>query len=87
MLDLAEPILFSPTNLLRISGPLTIFGSLPFSILPIWRAMSVLPVPGGPYSSTPCGPPTPPQTTFRCWPALQISASEIELSITTGQSH
>lgn len=28
------------------SGPFTILGSLPFSILPIWRAISVLPVPG-----------------------------------------
>mmetsp|Transcript_155 Transcript_155/g.466 ORF Transcript_155/g.466 Transcript_155/m.466 type:complete len:245 (+) Transcript_155:1042-1776(+) len=38
----------SPTNLERISGPLTILGSLPLSILPICRAISVLPVPGGP---------------------------------------
>lgn len=30
------------------------FGSFPFSIFPIWRAISVLPVPGGPYSSIPC---------------------------------
>mmetsp|Transcript_8123 Transcript_8123/g.32940 ORF Transcript_8123/g.32940 Transcript_8123/m.32940 type:complete len:222 (+) Transcript_8123:1177-1842(+) len=42
-----------PTYLERISGPLTILGSLPLSILPIWRAMSVLPVPGGPCSSMP----------------------------------
>ena len=42
-----------PTNLERTSGPLTIFGSFPLSILPICRAMSVLPVPGGPYSSMP----------------------------------
>ena len=38
----------SPTNLDSTSGPLTTLGSLPLSILPIWRAMSVLPVPGGP---------------------------------------
>ena len=31
----------------QTSGPLTILGSLPFSILPIWRAISVLPVPAG----------------------------------------
>lgn len=30
------------------------FGSLPLSILPIWRAIRVLPVPGGPNSSIPC---------------------------------
>mmetsp|Transcript_20864 Transcript_20864/g.62363 ORF Transcript_20864/g.62363 Transcript_20864/m.62363 type:complete len:303 (-) Transcript_20864:1220-2128(-) len=42
-----------PTYLFRTSGPLTTFGSFPLSILPIWRAMSVLPVPGGPYSSIP----------------------------------
>mmetsp|Transcript_48609 Transcript_48609/g.118960 ORF Transcript_48609/g.118960 Transcript_48609/m.118960 type:complete len:265 (+) Transcript_48609:48-842(+) len=42
-----------PTYLSNTSGPLTIFGSRPLSILPIWRAMSVLPVPGGPYSSMP----------------------------------
>lgn len=30
------------------------FGSLPLSIFPIWRAISVLPVPGGPNSSMPC---------------------------------
>ncbi len=43
----------SPTNLLRISGPLTIFGSLEFSILPICLAISVLPQPGGPKSMMP----------------------------------
>ena len=37
-----------PTYLESTSGPLTIFGSLPLSILPICRAISVLPVPGGP---------------------------------------
>mmetsp|Transcript_14489 Transcript_14489/g.35398 ORF Transcript_14489/g.35398 Transcript_14489/m.35398 type:complete len:373 (-) Transcript_14489:77-1195(-) len=42
-----------PTYLLITSGPLTIFGSLPLSILPICRAMSVLPVPGGPCRSMP----------------------------------
>mmetsp|Transcript_7622 Transcript_7622/g.23203 ORF Transcript_7622/g.23203 Transcript_7622/m.23203 type:complete len:246 (-) Transcript_7622:771-1508(-) len=42
-----------PTYLERISGPLTTLGSLPLSILPICRAMSVLPVPGGPCSSMP----------------------------------
>lgn len=43
----------SPTYLLRISGPLTTFGSLAFSILPICLAISVLPQPGGPYSRMP----------------------------------
>lgn len=43
----------SPTYLLRISGPLTIFGSLAFSILPICLAISVLPQPGGPKSRMP----------------------------------
>ena len=33
----------APTYLLRISGPLTILGSLPFSILPICRAIRVFP--------------------------------------------
>mmetsp|Transcript_27891 Transcript_27891/g.75160 ORF Transcript_27891/g.75160 Transcript_27891/m.75160 type:complete len:367 (-) Transcript_27891:152-1252(-) len=42
-----------PTNLESTSGPLTTFGSLPLSILPICRAMSVLPVPGGPKRSMP----------------------------------
>mmetsp|Transcript_25436 Transcript_25436/g.77198 ORF Transcript_25436/g.77198 Transcript_25436/m.77198 type:complete len:226 (+) Transcript_25436:1772-2449(+) len=42
-----------PTNLERISGPLTTLGSFPLSILPIWRAISVLPVPGGPCSIMP----------------------------------
>mmetsp|Transcript_18438 Transcript_18438/g.48131 ORF Transcript_18438/g.48131 Transcript_18438/m.48131 type:complete len:280 (-) Transcript_18438:868-1707(-) len=42
-----------PMYWFRISGPFTILGSLPLSILPICRAMSVLPVPGGPYSSMP----------------------------------
>ena len=42
-----------PTYLDSTSGPFTIFGSLPFSILPIWRAINVLPVPGGPKSSMP----------------------------------
>ena len=35
----------SPTYLLRISGPLTIFGSRALSILPICLAINVLPVP------------------------------------------
>ena len=39
--------------MLITSGPLQIFGSLPLSIFPICRAMSVLPVPGGPCSSMP----------------------------------
>ncbi len=43
----------SPTYLLRISGPLTIFGSRALSILPICRAIRVLPQPGGPYSRIP----------------------------------
>lgn len=42
-----------PTNLSRISGPLTIFGSRALSTLPICRAMSVFPHPGGPNSSMP----------------------------------
>mmetsp|Transcript_24398 Transcript_24398/g.62938 ORF Transcript_24398/g.62938 Transcript_24398/m.62938 type:complete len:288 (+) Transcript_24398:1594-2457(+) len=42
-----------PTYLERTSGPFTTLGSRPLSILPIWRAMSVFPVPGGPYSSIP----------------------------------
>ena len=42
-----------PTYLLRISGPLTIFGGRACSALPICRAMSVLPQPGGPKSSMP----------------------------------
>jgi len=29
------------------------FGSFPFKSFPIWRAMRVFPVPGGPYSSMP----------------------------------
>ncbi|KAH3685448.1 hypothetical protein WICPIJ_003563 [Wickerhamomyces pijperi] len=37
-----------PTYLLKISGPLTIFGSLALSICPIFLAIKVLPVPGGP---------------------------------------
>ena len=37
-----------PTYLESTSKPLTILGSLPLSILPICRAISVLPVPGGP---------------------------------------
>mmetsp|Transcript_2610 Transcript_2610/g.9462 ORF Transcript_2610/g.9462 Transcript_2610/m.9462 type:complete len:235 (-) Transcript_2610:740-1444(-) len=43
----------APTYLLSTSGPFTTLGSRPFSILPICRAMSVLPVPGGPYRSIP----------------------------------
>mmetsp|Transcript_67461 Transcript_67461/g.113020 ORF Transcript_67461/g.113020 Transcript_67461/m.113020 type:complete len:268 (-) Transcript_67461:495-1298(-) len=42
-----------PTYLFRISGPLTFLGSLQFSILPICRAISVFPVPGGPCSRIP----------------------------------
>ena len=42
-----------PTYLLITSGPLTILGSCPLSIFPICRAMSVFPVPGGPWSSMP----------------------------------
>ena len=38
----------SPTNLLIISGPLTIFGSRAPSAPAISRASSVLPQPGGP---------------------------------------
>lgn len=44
-----------PTNLLRISGPLTTLGSRALSILPICRAINVLPVPGGPYRRIPVG--------------------------------
>mmetsp|Transcript_10716 Transcript_10716/g.35413 ORF Transcript_10716/g.35413 Transcript_10716/m.35413 type:complete len:312 (+) Transcript_10716:793-1728(+) len=46
-----------PTYLLITSGPLHIFGSRPLSILPICRAINVLPVPGGPCRSMP----------FTCW--------------------
>jgi len=42
-----------PTNLLRISGPFTTFGSRAFSIFPICLAIRVLPVPGGPKSRIP----------------------------------
>eukprot|EP00158_Paraphelidium_tribonemae_P010373 Partr_v1_DN5091_c0_g1_i1_m31316 len=54
-----------PTYLLRISGPLTILGGCACSALPIWRAISVLPQPGGPYSSMP--------RTWR-WPILRSSS-------------
>ena len=43
----------APTYLLRTSGPFTISGSFAFNILPICRAIKVLPVPGGPYSKMP----------------------------------
>ena len=43
----------SPTYLLRISGPLTTFGSRALSILPICLAIRVLPQPGGPNSKIP----------------------------------
>lgn len=43
----------SPTYLLRISGPLTTFGSLALSIFPICRAIRVFPQPGGPYRRMP----------------------------------
>ena len=43
----------APTYLSRTSGPLTILGSRAFRTLPIWRAMSVLPQPGGPKRSMP----------------------------------
>lgn len=39
------------SHLFSTSGPLTILGSLPFSILPIWRAISVLPVPAAEHSA------------------------------------
>ena len=42
-----------PTYLLSTSGPLITFGSRAFSILPICRAIKVLPVPGGPNNSIP----------------------------------
>mmetsp|Transcript_21941 Transcript_21941/g.62282 ORF Transcript_21941/g.62282 Transcript_21941/m.62282 type:complete len:283 (+) Transcript_21941:1243-2091(+) len=42
-----------PTYLFRISGPLTIFGSAALRNLASCRAMRVLPVPGGPWSSMP----------------------------------
>ena len=44
----------APTYLLRISGPLTILGSLPFSILPICRAIRVFPVHQHLCSLNPC---------------------------------
>ena len=37
----------------NISGPLTILGSREFSICPIFLAIKVLPVPGGPKSKMP----------------------------------
>lgn len=43
----------SPTNLLNISGPLTIFGGLAFSTLANCLAIKVFPVPGGPYNNNP----------------------------------
>lgn len=43
----------SPTYLSKICGPFTILGSRAFNIFPIWRAMRVLPVPGGPYNKIP----------------------------------
>mmetsp|Transcript_43046 Transcript_43046/g.102418 ORF Transcript_43046/g.102418 Transcript_43046/m.102418 type:complete len:394 (-) Transcript_43046:136-1317(-) len=42
-----------PTYLLKISGPFTTLGSRSTSILPILRAMRVLPHPGAPKRSTP----------------------------------
>lgn len=53
-------------HLFSISGPLTTLGSLPFSILPIWRAIRVLPVPGGPKSSTPCRHGQQPVASYKC---------------------
>ena len=43
----------SPTYLIIISGPLTILGSFALNVLPSSLAINVLPVPGGPYKSTP----------------------------------
>jgi hypothetical protein len=43
----------APTNLLRISGPFTTFGSRALSIFPICLAIKVFPVPGGPKSRIP----------------------------------
>jgi len=43
----------SPTNLLNIYGPFTILRSFTFKALASCRAMSVFPVPGGPYSRIP----------------------------------
>lgn len=43
----------SPTNLLKISGPFTILGGLALSTLANYLAISVLPVPGGPYNNIP----------------------------------
>jgi len=43
----------SPTYLLNISGPLTIFGGLAFNTLANYLAINVLPVPGGPKRSNP----------------------------------
>lgn len=53
-------------TLSRICGPFTIFGSLAFSILPIWRAINVLPVPGGPKRSIPRTCFIPKQASMRC---------------------
>ena len=43
----------APTYLLSSSGPFTIFGGAACSAVASLRAMSVLPQPGGPYSSMP----------------------------------
>ena len=43
----------SPTNLLKTSGPLIIYGSAQFNASAIFLAISVFPVPGGPCKSIP----------------------------------
>jgi hypothetical protein len=43
----------APTNLFKISGPLTTLGSRALSIFPICLAIKVFPVPGGPKSRIP----------------------------------
>jgi hypothetical protein len=42
-----------PTNLLNISGPFTMINSAAFIAYDIFLAISVFPVPGGPYKSNP----------------------------------
>lgn len=49
----------APTYLFRTSGPLTTLGSLPLSIMPSCRAISVLPVPvdgAGVFKAHSCAP-------------------------------
>lgn len=76
----------SPTYLLRISGPLTTFGSLAFSILPICLAISVLPQPGGPYRRMPftCLQPRTRENKFRGGSRRRGQRVKRELLLTAG---